>query len=270
MPQMQRVSELGFADFVAMLLVETLDAIVASHSSQEERLRALNAAADQDLEDFTATIADEIVEGTLAELFPDGSGGTAVVEGGQVPPVTDLTTLGIVLTRAAVKAGRLTSAGVSQIRDAVRAQLARTHWESLQEVARHGVPRVRVDGGVLRSKLTFSALSRTASSEPDVPDEPGRPETPPGPAASGTRTVTRVPVVPDREVLVRDLPTGWPLASPRQALLLQRGVLDSIARTRLTVRPALPAGGGSQEPPAGEESTATIYGEVEIRFHTEG
>ena len=261
MPQVQRVSELGFADFVAMLLVETLDAIVASHSSQEERLRALSAAADQDLEDFTANIADEIVEGTLAEIFPDGSGGTAVVEGGQVPPVRDLTTLGIVLTQAAVRAGKLTSAGVSQIRDAVRAQLGRTHWESLQEVARHGVPRVRVDGGVLRSKLTFSALSRTAQDEPEGPTSP---------APSGTRTVTRVPGVPDREVLARDLPVLGPLASPRQALLLQRGVLDSIAKTRLTVRPAAPAGGGSQEPPAGEESTATIYGEVEIRFHTEG
>lgn len=60
MPQVQRVTELGFADFVAMLLVETLDAIVASHSSQEERLRALSAAADQDLEDFAVNIADEL------------------------------------------------------------------------------------------------------------------------------------------------------------------------------------------------------------------
>lgn len=260
MPQVQRVTELGFADFVAMLLVETLDAIVASHSSQEERLRALSAAADQDLEDFAVNIADEIVEGTLAELFPDGSGGTAVVTGGQVPPVADLTTLGIVLTQAAVKAGKLTAAGVSQIREAIRARLARTHWESLQEVARHGVPRVRVDGGVLRSKLTFSALSRTAQDEPEEPT---------GPAPSGTRTVTRVPGLLDRVLPQDALPSGL-LATPRQALLLQRGVLDSIAKTRLTVRPAALAGGDSQDSPTGEESTATIYGEVEIRFHTEG
>lgn len=269
MPQMHRVSELGFADFVAMLLVETLDAIVASHSSQEDRLRALSAAAEQDLEDFTANIADEIVEATLAELFPDGSGATAVVAGGQVPPAGDLAALSIVLTKAAVREGNLTATGVSQIRDGVRAYLARTHWESLQEVARRGVPRVRVDGGVLRSKLTFSALSRTASEGPDEPGDPTHPD----PAPSGTRTVTRVPGVPGTaavDLLDTTLPGAGLLASPRQAFLLRRGVLDSIARTRLTVRPAAPAGGGSQEPPTGEESTATIYGEVEIRFHTEG
>jgi hypothetical protein len=262
MAQVQRVSELGFADFVAMLLVETLDAIVASHSSQEERLRALNDAAEQGLEDFTGNIADEIVEGALAELFPDGTGGTAVVPGGEVPSATHLATLGVVLPRAAVRDDRLTSAGVSQIRDAIRARLARTHWESLQEVARRGVPRVRVDGGVLRSKLTFSALSRTEAGEPEGPTDP---------APSGTRTVTRVPGGSDAGVLrdpVRVLP-GL-LGTPRQALLLQRGVLDSIARTRLTVRPAAPAVGGSQEPSVGQETTATIYGEVEIRFHTEG
>ena len=40
------VSDVGFAEFVAVLLVETLDSIVASHASQEARLRALDAAAD--------------------------------------------------------------------------------------------------------------------------------------------------------------------------------------------------------------------------------
>lgn len=261
MSQLQRVSELGFADFVAMLLVETLDAIVASHSSQEERLRALSAAADQDLEDFAGTLAEEIVEGTLAELFPDGTGGSTVVPGGEVPPVTDLATLGIVLTTAGVQDGKLTSEGVSQIRDGVRAQLARTHWESLQEVARHGVPRVRVDGGVLRSKLTFSALSRTELGEPEGPTDP---------APSGTRTVTRVPDGPDDGVLPGPgLRFPDRLGTPRQALLLQRGVLDSIATTKLTVRPAVPMGGGPQDPSAGEQSMATLYGEVEIRFSTE-
>ena len=38
------VSDVGFAEFVAVLLVETLDSIVASHASQEDRLRALDAA----------------------------------------------------------------------------------------------------------------------------------------------------------------------------------------------------------------------------------
>lgn len=71
MPELQRVDELGFADFVAMLLVETLDAIVASHTSQEERLRALASAAEQNIEEFTSSITDDIVSAALAQLFPD-------------------------------------------------------------------------------------------------------------------------------------------------------------------------------------------------------
>lgn len=244
MPALHRVTELGFADFVAMLLVETLDAIVASHSSQEERLRALGAAADQSLDDFAENIDEEVLEATLAELFPDGSGATSVLDHGEVPPAAELAALGVVLTRAAVKDGNLTAAGVAQVRKGVRAHLARTHWESLQEVAHQGVPRVRVDGGVLRSKLTFSALHR----EEEEPVDPGAP---------GTRTVARVP---------------GGLATSSRAMLLQRGVLDSIAKTRLTVRPAaLAGGGGPVEDPGGEQqASATIYGEVEIRFHTEG
>lgn len=243
MAEMQRVTELGFADFVAMLLVETLDAIVASHTSQEERLRALATAAGQDVDTFAESITDEVLDAALTQFFPDGTGGTALIEGGGAPSPEDLEALGLTLSTKATTGRRLTADGVREVREGVRQHLARTHQQSLREVARHGVPRVVVDRGVLRSKLTFSALRRDDDSGPAT-----------GTLSSSTLTALSTPL--------RD----------RYLPLLQRGVIDSIARTRLTVAPAVAAAGsggtGSGGTPS-EQTAATIYGEVEIHFHTE-
>lgn len=251
MPELQRVDELGFADFVAMLLVETLDAIVASHTSQEERLRALASAAEQNIEEFTSSITDDIVSAALAQLFPDGKGGTAVEEGAAPPSREDLDAIGIALVRGDVEGSNevLTARGVRRIAEGVRLHLAQSNLESIRRVALGGVPRVRVDGGVLRSKLTFSAMRRAES--------PSEKVTP----AGGIGRVSSLPL----------------LSESRFAYvpILQKGLLDSIASTRLTVSPALtrpPVGGGSGSTGGGsntQESNATIYGEVEIHFHTE-
>ena len=257
MPDLQRVDELGFADFVAMLLVETLDAIVASHTSQEERLRALTNAAEQTVEEFTASITDEILSAALVQLFPDGDGGTAVAVGTPPPSQDNLDVLGITLRKGDAKGEPgtkeylLTAAGVQRITDGVRTHLAQTNLESIRRVALEGVPRVRVDGGVLRSKLTFSAMRRE-----DSAGEANRPTS--GPALIGRSTIGDLALLTNAPRL-----TYVPV--------VQKGLLDSIASTRLTVSPALakpPTGegsGGSSE----QESNATIYGEVEIHFHTE-
>lgn len=261
MADLQRVDELGFADFVAMLLVETLDAIVASHTSQEERLRALASAAEQSIEEFTENITDEVVGAALVRLFPDAEGGTAVAAGAPPPSQFDLDSLGISLRKAdaegepGTSSHRLTKAGVRRITEGVRTHLAAANLASIRRVALEGVPRVRVDGGVLRSKLTFSAVRREESQSDAAPE----------PARSGTGAAP----------VLRDLG----LSTVSYLPVLQKGLLDSIASTRLTVSPAVikPGGGtgGTGGGSTGEgtstesQSTATIYGEVEIHFHTE-
>lgn len=260
MADLQRVDELGFADFVAMLLVETLDAIVASHTSQEERMRALANAAEQSVEEFAANITDEVLDAALAQLFPGEQGGTAVVAGAPPPSREDLDALDITLGKRdtvvddTTRRPVLTEQGARTLTDGVRTHLAQTNLESIRRVALEGVPRVRVDGGVLRSKLTFSAMRRTQE-EPGDGDadrvDPGRL----APAA-----VSNLELLSAR-------------AGRSYVPLLQKGLLDSIASTRLTVKPALgvvPGGSGTGSGSGSEQETnATIYGEVEIRFHTE-
>ncbi|MDN5558645.1 MAG: hypothetical protein L0G23_04315, partial [Ruaniaceae bacterium] len=149
MPELQRVDELGFADFVAMLLVETLYAIVSSHTSQEERLRALASAAEQNIEEFTSSITDDIVSAALAQLFPDGKGGTAVEEGAAPPSREDLDAIGIALVRGDVEGSNevLTARGVRRIAEGVRLHLAQSNLESIRRRGRGGGPPRRGAGG---------------------------------------------------------------------------------------------------------------------------
>lgn len=239
------VSDVGFAEFVAVLLVETLDSIVASHASQEDRLRALEAAADVTAEEVAATsITGGMVDLTLVELFPDGKGGTIVTVGGPTPPPEVLTELDVTLPQ---RDGGLTSGDVSAIRNAVALFLARRHLESVQEVRRRGVPRVLVDGGTLRAKLAFSTVRRTTN-EPSAARRLA-----PGLSPAVTRTV------------LGSLPASriGDLIGPR-ATILRPEVLDGIRDLRLRVRPPLAT------PEPGEPADrADIFGEIEIRFRTE-
>ncbi|KRE43297.1 hypothetical protein [Knoellia sp. Soil729] len=239
------VSDVGFAEFVAVLLVETLDSIVASHASQEDRLRALDAAADMTAEEVAATsITAGMVDLALVELFPDGQGGTSVTVGGPTPTPEVLTELGVSLPS---RDGGLSSSDVGALRNAVALHLAQRHLESVREVRRRGVPRVLVDGGTVRAKLAFSTV-RSAPAEPS----PAR-RAAPGLTPAVTRSV------------LRDIPISriGDLIGPR-ATVLRPEVLDGIRDLRLRVRPPV----ASPEP--GEPANrADIFGEVEIRFRTE-
>ena len=239
------VSDVGFAEFVAVLLVETLDSIVASHASQEDRLRALEAAAEVTPEEVAATsITAGMVDLTMVELFPDGKGGTTVTVGGPSPSPEVLDELGVTLTE---RDGGLSTSDVSSIRNAIAMFLARRHLESVQEVRRRGVPRVLVDGGTLRAKVAFSTTRRT----------PTEPRTARHLAPGLSPAVTR-------DVL-RDLPVSriGDLIGPR-ATILRPEVLDGIRDLRLRVRPP------ATQPVEGEPTErADIFGEIEIRFRTE-
>ena len=128
----------GFADFVAVLIVETLDSIVAAHTSQEERMRALDEALDLSVEDFAATaISDDVLATALIQSFPDGKGGTALIVGGPVPPDSTLEELAVKLTGSDVEGTApkqtLTARGVKRVTDALALHLASRQLAALRE-----------------------------------------------------------------------------------------------------------------------------------------
>lgn len=257
MPETRSALDVGFADFVAVLLVETLESIVAAHTSQEERLAALRAAADLTVEQFASTgITTELLDATAARLFPDGEGGTTLAVGGPVPEDEALTELGVTLGAKDKDGDRLTQAGATRIREALTLYLARRQLDAVRGAEARGIPRVRVEGGTVRAKLNFSAVDTSPPVETERTADPAASPIEPRLAPRGE---VLTPITTRLAASVGERLIAW--ESP-----LQAGVLDSIRRTRLVVStPAASASGGEPEP----TSRAEVFGEVEIRFRTE-
>jgi hypothetical protein len=259
MPEQRSALDVGFADFVAVLLVETLESIVAAHTSQEERLAALRAAAELSVEQFASTgITMELLDATAARLFPDGEGGTALAVGGPVPQDEALVELEVSLGAKDTDGDRLTEAGVARVREALALYLARRQLDAVREADARGVPRVRVEGGTLRAKLNFTAVD-TSTAATDTQRSEAEPAAPVAQPRLAARGEALSPIATRLAGTVGERLIAW--ESP-----LQAGVLDSIRRTRLVVStPSTPTQGG--EP--GPTSRAEVFGEVEIRFRME-
>lgn len=248
--------DMGLADFVAKLVTETFESVIAASASQEERMAALIAATELDLAEFAGTaITDDLLEAALARLFPDGQGGSSLAVGAPVPDAELLDELDLVLARADMKGGKLTAKGVAHVRDSVALYLAAQQLQAFREARARGIPRIRVDKGVLRARVDFSAVDQSST-------EQGGDDTPDGKDA-------RVPVGRVVTQGADTLPVAGKLAPLRERLNtltpLQTRVLDTIRHTRLMVSTP------RDEPADGDSSTrrSTAYGEVEIHFRVE-
>lgn len=266
--------DLGFAEFVSTLLSETIDSIIASQMSQEERLRALLESVNLPREDFAAiAIGDDDVERALVRLFGDGEGGHQLAVGVKVPAEL-LEVIGVELDGA----GGIDAAGVAAVREGVRLLLAVQQQDALRATARQGVPRVIVDAGKLRAKLTFSAVHIGDEGEGDSAAAAGPSGAAAGPAAGpigggaagGAAATTNLrdialgagrPVFASRIDLGNIAIPGIASTSLHRANLV-RAIPEAIRDVRLQVRPA------SAADPQGDTSRTDVYGEVEISFRT--
>lgn len=242
--------DVGFAEFVSLLLSETLESVLAAQTGQEEQRRALIEAASLTVEEFADGFVTETdVELFLAELLPGEKGGTSAVVGGPAPSPEVLESLAIELEANDVRDRKLTRRGAARIREAVRVVVAERRLDALQASAQRGIPRVIVDEGRIVAKLTFSAVTLTEE-EDDQPRPSSRPTTTVGRA--GLVDVARLRATPTAGV-------AQPLGSISTGHLA-RALPAAIRDIRLIVKPATT-----------EEATSTraeVYGEVELRFQT--
>ncbi|MEO6790911.1 MAG: hypothetical protein ABI249_03365 [Ornithinibacter sp.] len=255
------VTDVGFAEFVATLLVETLDSIVASHTSQEERLRALESAAGLTTAEVAATtVTAGMVDAAVADLFPDGDGGTTIRTGGPAPDQDALKELAIELKD---RPDGLVAADVTKIRNAVALFLAARYLESVQEVARRGVPRVLVEGGTLRAKLAFTTTRIPSSGAP--PASTTSSASVPASGMALARPSTGLSPAVARTTLADLGSTRLRQIESARLLTFRPEVLDGIRDLRLLVRPPT-----TTTSPGQPDERADVFGEIEIRFRTEG
>jgi len=237
--ELLRPAEVEFSQFTAMLISETLDAIIEAQLGQEEKLRELQEIAGLDAIRFAEeVVSGEEVERELARLFPAAEGICGVIDGSpytppepgreEEPPVRQ--TIGYIMKdedwkRSDAKAV-ITEAGYQHIISHVRMRLATQQLANVLQLVRRGIPRVMVDNGRVNTKLTFQ-LSQTKS---------------PGGTVSGGEEMSKA----------AKLRSGAPLMQ----------LSHPMVPYRLTVRPA------DLRRPELLRLSINLVGEVEITFKT--
>ncbi len=283
MPEARIPVELGFSEFVAKLVSEVFDAVVATAVDQERRQAELVESAGLDLADFAPRhVAEAEVDAALAGLFPDPEDPTGAGHRIRVgaryappsarrpedPPVADA--LGIALARGDYEGSngqeKLTEKGVERVREAARLAVAAVRLDALRTAVRRGVPRVSVDAGRILARLTFRTLATSAEGDGAVASSAGS-------SSAGSPSAGTAGSAPSRSVgpSISASATAFG-ASPTVSAarpVLAPAVLAAVASVspqsvlpdvRLAVKQADETGSTSQ--------SATVYGEVEIRFKT--
>ena len=244
--------EMGFAEFTAKLISETFDAIIVSQAAQEEKAEEMLELVNLPLDAFAEhAVTDVEVEEALRRLFPatDAEHGHAVFVGSayqppreqapESPPYTRF--LDVTFQKEDLRDGKaLTKSGVAKIYAAARRRLASARYRALEQIVSQGVPRVLVDSGRIRAKLTFQVVQ--LEEEPTEPEaESPTPPTLAAPSLSGIQRIVGVTPLERFTGLTR------PFTEPN---------------VRLSVRQA------DGTAPQTSQLKADIFSEVEITFKT--
>ena len=229
--------ELGFSEFVSKLISDTFEAVIASSLSQEENWIQLNDLLSKELEVFTDLTVDEsMVENEVIRLFPDGSGGTTIVENEkyqgpneneertEAPPIE-------MLTGYKPKRNKLSGKDVVTIYKLIKTQLGKKQYEVLSLVFSKGATKVIVDAGKINAKLNFEIL-QVKESESEEETENNKAEN-------------------KRIFVKRKLPLFGGLSKPIE-----------MQNVHFFVKPPV------DTDPQTHQIKANVYGEVEIQFKT--
>lgn len=171
--------DLGFSEFVAKLVSDTLDAVVTAAVDQESRLADLAASASLPLADFARRqVEPEQVDAALVELFPaSGEQPAGVAAGTPYRPAKGRTRerpalrveLGIEVGEDDLdrEGDRLvvSEALAERVRDVVREELAVESWTAVRALAASGLPRVVVDAGRIVARQTMTVEKADATPE---------------------------------------------------------------------------------------------------------
>lgn len=232
--------ELGFSDFVAKLISDTFEAVVASGISQEKGWAQLEELLSLEMPAFTEAVVDEgMLNDEMGRLFPDGKGGTLIAKDllyrkanpekdiSEEPPIN-------AYTGFQPKGKKLTAADVKAIRDAVWQALGRKQFDILSKIHSRGNTRVVVDAGKVNAKLNFEIQQM------DEGDEPGS-----SGHHSARSTETR------RIFAKHSFPGLGELSRPVE-----------LRNIKFFVKPP------TDKDPQTHQVKANVYGEVEIQFKT--
>jgi hypothetical protein len=179
------VTELGFAEFTAGLINQTLEAVISAYADQERKLLEIRRVAALSPEAYVDELKTSLgIEEAIARQFPPpkgslgstidaGSGYVPASEGqAEKPAIAQLTGYRMVANRDYRRQSGsfvITSAGYDNIWRAVALELAKAQLSFIQGMATKGFPRVFVDHGRVSSKLVFKLYEQEVSGATSSP-----------------------------------------------------------------------------------------------------
>lgn len=166
------LGDVGFAQFTAALITQTLDAVITAQLQQEEKVRKLQEAAGLAPVQFAeeaVPLAD--VENELARLFPSTEYPKGVMAGApytpssqnqpEQPPILGYT--GYEMKKGDWSkqddVAVITESGYKNILAHIRLALATEQHANILQMIRRGIPRIVVDHGRVNAKLFFQFSS---------------------------------------------------------------------------------------------------------------
>ncbi len=168
-----RLTELGFADFTALLITQTLDAIIAAQLDQEKKIAEIQKSVRLSSEEFALQfLSDQAPRDEIIRMFPvvekdivksavDAGMSYKVFKRGKIESPAVLALTGYKMAEGdwegnSIENAVITERGYENIENAVRISLAKRQQEFLAIMLNNGMPRVFVDNGRISAKLTIN------------------------------------------------------------------------------------------------------------------
>jgi hypothetical protein len=168
-----RLTELGFADFTALLISQTLDAIIAAQLDQEKKIAEIQRSVRLSSEEFALQfLSGEAARNEIIRLFAvvekdiiksavDAGMSYKVLKRGKIETPAVLALTGYKMAEGdwagnSIENAVITEQGYENIENAVRISLANRQQEFLAIMLNNGMPRVFVDYGRISAKLTIN------------------------------------------------------------------------------------------------------------------
>jgi hypothetical protein len=168
MEALTKLNSIGFPEFTAKLIGDTVDAVIGSTIKQLKSYAELVAELEMGLESFKAKcVTDESAAQYLKEGYPSAGGDSAVAEGNTYDHTmyaSIVNRLGPIdgLVDPGADTGTFTADNMTKIQAAVKMALGKAaegSFEQLRILLQMGYARIVFTSGRIKSKLTFDVTT---------------------------------------------------------------------------------------------------------------
>lgn len=170
--------EIDLAQFTALLIYETFEAMMSSSAQQADKVREMQQAALLPIEDFISTyMTEQAIDHEEKRIFGPSSSrpGLSAVQPGEpysptrgnnaeVPPI--YARCGVLMRRGdyikSDDGAQISAAGSRKIRNAIALGLGRRMQDHIKTLKDAGVPRLLIDSGRISARLAVRMEEREA------------------------------------------------------------------------------------------------------------